>query len=63
MLVLNRKEGQRILIGGEVEIVLVSAIHGQAKIGITAPRDISIVRSELADNRKSENKPEDATDD
>lgn len=47
MLVLQRKEGQSILIGEDIEIKFM-AVNGHAvKIAIEAPRDVSIVRKEL----------------
>jgi carbon storage regulator CsrA len=49
MLVLQRKEGESILIGGCVRITILSAERGRAKIGIAAPPGIHIVREELLD--------------
>lgn len=51
MLVLSRRIDQRITLelpgGGIVEIALVRIGEQQAKIGVTAPDDVIIVRSEL----------------
>lgn len=47
MLVLTRKPGEQIVIGGDI-IVTVTAVAGdRVKIGITAPRDVHVVRGEL----------------
>ena len=47
MLVLSRKETQSIVIGNQIELT-VTAIHGgRVKLGITAPRFVSIRRSEV----------------
>ena len=47
VLVLSRKVGEKIMIGDNVELE-VTAVNGkQVRIGITAPRDVPIVRSEL----------------
>ena len=47
MLVLSRKEGQRIMIGDEITIV-VSRIKGnRVSIAIEAPEQVRIVRGEL----------------
>lgn len=47
MLVLKRKVGERILIGKDIWITLVTADRGQAKIGIEAPDSVDISREEL----------------
>lgn len=47
MLVLSRKPGQRILIGDDIEIVVVRIGPNTARIGIVAPDGIRIVREEL----------------
>lgn len=55
MLVLSRKTGQRIAIGDGVVITLVKARAGLARIGIEAPRDVPINRTELlAPGRRAE---------
>ncbi|WP_457561033.1 carbon storage regulator [Caminibacter sp.] len=55
MLVISRKENQRIKIGENIEIVIVEIGKGQVKIGIEAPRDVQILRSELIEDIKEEN--------
>lgn len=51
MLVLNRKVGERIRIGGDVEICLV-AIRGESvRIGIEAPAMVRVMRTELLPKR------------
>jgi len=47
MLVLSRKLGEKIRIGDSIEITVTSIERGKIRLGIEAPRDISIVRSEL----------------
>lgn len=47
MLVLSRKINEKILIGGNIEITVVDIKGDVAKIGINAPRDVSIIRGEL----------------
>ena len=47
MLVLNRKVGERIVIGEEIVITVVS-VHGQqVRVGIEAPGSVPIWREEL----------------
>ncbi|GAB4159443.1 MAG: hypothetical protein Tsb009_36760 [Planctomycetaceae bacterium] len=47
MLVLSRKPGERILIGDEVEVTIVRIGPNTVRVGIEAPREMSIVREEL----------------
>ncbi|MFN9370331.1 MAG: carbon storage regulator [Planctomycetaceae bacterium] len=52
MLVLSRKEGEKILIGSaldgtEIEISVVEIRGGRVRLGISAPRNVSIRRQEL----------------
>jgi len=61
VLVLNRKIGERIVIGDEIVLTVV-AVHGQqVRIGIEAPTSVPIWREELlntqATNRSSGRDP------
>ena len=47
MLVLSRDEGQSITIGDDIEITIIRSKEGQVRIGIEAPQDIQIWRSEV----------------
>ncbi|RPI89573.1 MAG: carbon storage regulator [Planctomycetaceae bacterium] len=47
MLVLSRKLGERIVIEPGIEIAVVEIRGGKVRLGIEAPRDISIRRMEL----------------
>jgi len=47
MLVLTRKVGEEIDIGESMTIRIVTARRGRVRIGIEAPRDVAIRRSEL----------------
>lgn len=49
MLVLSRKQGERITIGDNIEIVISEVSGGRVRIGINAPREVSIRRSELSE--------------
>ncbi len=55
MLVLTRKKGQSIMVGDEIEISVVE-INGDAiRLGIKAPRAISIYRREIYEAILKEN--------
>lgn len=47
MLVLSRQKGERILIGDDIEIEVVKIGPLAVRLGITAPRELNILRSEL----------------
>ncbi len=55
MLVLSRKRNQSIMIGDDVEIVIVSVDRDQVKLGIKAPREIAVHRSEVYQEIKQAN--------
>ncbi|NQV22943.1 MAG: carbon storage regulator [Rhodopirellula sp.] len=50
MLVLSRKKEEVIRIGDEITIKVISIKGGGVRLGIDAPIDVSIVRSELLPN-------------
>lgn len=50
MLVLTRKKGERILIGDDITMVILGEDRGQFRVGIDAPKDVKILREELADS-------------
>jgi carbon storage regulator len=56
MLVLTRKYNQSIMIGNNIEIVVVEVKGDQVKLGIKAPRTISVHRSEVYEEIQRENR-------
>lgn len=55
MLVLTRKIGESFVIGDSITITVVSSKGGQVRVGIDAPKDLAITRSELGIGKRSEN--------
>jgi carbon storage regulator len=57
VLVLRRKVGEAIVIGDGVEISIIEISPTRVKLGVTAPRDVSVLRKETIalaiDNRKA----------
>lgn len=47
MLILQRKAGESLLIGDEIEISVLSVEAGRVRLAIEAPKSVSILRSEL----------------
>ena len=56
MLVLKRKAGESIIVADNIEIKIIEVEEGRIKIGIDAPKEVSILRKEVLDETKSENK-------
>ena len=55
MLVLSRKINQSIVIGDNIEIMLVDIRGDQIKLGINAPKSVKIFRKEVYEEVNSEN--------
>jgi carbon storage regulator len=47
MLVLSRRDGEQILVGENVVIKVLAIGHGRVRVGIEAPREVQVRRSEL----------------
>lgn len=56
MLVLGRKLNQSIMIGNEIEVAVIDIKGDQVKLGIRAPKSISVYRKELYIEIQEENK-------
>lgn len=56
MLTLTRKKGESIVLNNNIEITILEIRGEQIKIGISAPRDVSIYRKEVYLQIQEENK-------
>lgn len=56
MLVLSRKKDQSLMIGNDIEITIIDIQGDQVKIGLKAPKNVSIYRKELYLEIQEENK-------
>ncbi len=55
MLVLSRKAGQSLIIGGDILLKVIEIRGQQVRIGVEAPAHITVVRQELHDSVVREN--------
>ena len=55
MLVLARKLDESIVIGDNITLKVISIDKGVVKLGIDAPRSVSIIRNELLEDVKDSN--------
>ncbi|MDR1706255.1 MAG: carbon storage regulator CsrA [Clostridiales bacterium] len=55
MLALTRKKNESIIIGDRIEVIVLSVQGEQVKLGISAPREISVHRKEIYEQIRLEN--------
>ncbi|MGQ9841922.1 MAG: carbon storage regulator CsrA [Spirochaetota bacterium] len=55
MLVLARKINESIMIGDDIEIVIIDIKGDQVKLGIKAPKSVAVHRKEIYDEIQKEN--------
>jgi len=59
MLILTRRIGESVIIGNnEIRITIISSNNNQIRIGIDAPKDVSVHREEIYNKIKNEGKNE-----
>jgi len=57
MLILMRRPGESIHIGTNIVVTLVSLERNRARIGVDAPREITVDREEIAELKKGPGEP------
>jgi carbon storage regulator len=55
VLVFTRKKEESLIIGNEIEVTILGTAGGGVKIGVSAPRHISVHRKEVYEAIKREN--------
>ena len=53
MLVVTRKTDESLLISDNIEITVLEIVKDKVKIGINAPKEVKVIRSELKDARQT----------
>ncbi len=54
MLILTRRVGETLMIGDEVTVTVLGVKGNQVRIGVNAPRDVSVHREEIYERIKRE---------
>lgn len=52
MLILTRRPTQTVTIGNDVTVTVLEIRGRQVRIGVSAPRDISVLREEIAEKAR-----------
>lgn len=53
MLIITRKPTESFYIGDDVKVTILGSSDGTVRIGITAPKEIQILREEIRDQYKN----------
>ena len=56
MLALTRRKGESVVIGDEIEVVVLSVTGEQVRLGIVAPKRIPVHRKEIYEQIQAENR-------
>jgi len=60
MLILTRRVGEAVMIGEEVTVTVLGVKGNQVRIGVNAPKSISVHREEIFERIKNEQQQETA---
>jgi carbon storage regulator len=57
MLILTRRVGETLMVGNDITVTIVAVRGRQVRIGINAPRDVSVHREEVHKSIRREQPP------
>ena len=62
MLILTRKVGESVLIGDDISITVLSVRGNQVKLGVQAPKEVSVHREEIYQRiKQTQDEPHDGS--
>jgi carbon storage regulator len=62
MLILTRRIGETIIIGDDIEVSVLGIKGNQVRVGVNAPKDVSVHREEIYQKIQNENRQADGID-
>ena len=60
MLILTRRVGETLIIGDEVSVTVLGVRGSQVRLGVNAPKDVSVHREEIYERIKKEREGQDS---
>ncbi|BFM49460.1 carbon storage regulator CsrA [Marinomonas sp. THO17] len=60
MLILTRRVGETLMVGDEVSVTVLGVKGNQVRIGINAPKDVSVHREEIYNRIQKEQEGQDS---
>ena len=54
MLILTRRVGESVVIGDDIGVTILGVKGNQVRIGVTAPKDVTVHRQEIYERIKSD---------
>jgi carbon storage regulator len=54
MLILTRRVGETVCIGNDVQVTVMAVNGAQARLGIKAPKNVTVDREEVAQRKQTE---------